>query len=179
VGIALAPPRRPLEWLIQNAELVDQSAHAKASRATRAKRERLLRRDPATIEEALHRLSLDRGLARGWYVLEGATRPDVYLESDRALVVIEGKRTETAATSSTTWNPAPSVRGPREPGQCQLPPGFVLTSARRAHTMRPHRSTRRGGCDRRELIPPVVPIIDACAFRGSPESCTLESLEGR
>jgi hypothetical protein len=101
--ISLTPPRPLLEWLIQNAELVHASALDRASRITRAKREGLLRRDPATIQEALQLLSVDRRPSRGWYVLEGPSRPDVYLESDRALVVIEGKRSETGATSSTTW----------------------------------------------------------------------------
>jgi len=42
---------------------------------------------------------------RVWYVLEGRTQPDACLESETFLLVLEGKRTERKATSSTTWLP--------------------------------------------------------------------------
>lgn len=38
-----------------------------------------------------------------WEVLEGPTRPDVYLETPAAVIVIEGKFTESAPTTKTTW----------------------------------------------------------------------------
>ena len=40
---------------------------------------------------------------RGWHILEGATYPDVFIETSDALVVIEGKRTESGPTLDTTW----------------------------------------------------------------------------
>lgn len=40
---------------------------------------------------------------RAWYVLEGCTGPDVYLETESVVIVIEGKRTERAPTTYTTW----------------------------------------------------------------------------
>jgi hypothetical protein len=36
-------------------------------------------------------------------VLEGPSYPDVYLETERTIVVVEGKRTEREPTTSTTW----------------------------------------------------------------------------
>lgn len=42
---------------------------------------------------------------RGWYVLEGLSQPDAYLETDEAIVVIEGKRTEPGPTIGTKWMP--------------------------------------------------------------------------
>jgi hypothetical protein len=36
-------------------------------------------------------------------VLEGPSQPDVYLASDDAVIVVEGKRTETAPATSTDW----------------------------------------------------------------------------
>lgn len=38
-----------------------------------------------------------------WEILEGPTRPDVYLETPTAVIVIEGKFTESAPTTKTTW----------------------------------------------------------------------------
>ena len=38
-----------------------------------------------------------------WYILEGPTYPDVFIETEGALVVIEGKRTERGPTTKTTW----------------------------------------------------------------------------
>jgi hypothetical protein len=71
---------------------------------TRAKRERLVARDPETIAEALYLL---QGLPRTrvWYVLEGQSQPDACIETEDLLIVIEGKRTERETTTKTTWMP--------------------------------------------------------------------------
>jgi hypothetical protein len=58
-------------------------------------------REPEAIGKALSLLEQDSG--RGWHVLEGASRPDVYLETPEAIVVIEGKRTEAGPTTHTSW----------------------------------------------------------------------------
>lgn len=101
---SLPPPRSLLRWLVQQATLpID--AVARDTGETRARREALIRRDPATIAEALARLSRPRLPARAWYILEGPSRPDVYLETPELLVVIEGKRTEAGPTTYTTWMP--------------------------------------------------------------------------
>jgi hypothetical protein len=42
---------------------------------------------------------------RAWYVLEGPSCPDVFLETDDLIVVIEGKRTESGPTTATNWMP--------------------------------------------------------------------------
>jgi hypothetical protein len=72
--------------------------------ATREKRKKLIARDPATIAEAV-RLLKTRTRPGVWYVLEGNSAPDVFLETTNALIVIEGKRTERKGTISTTWMP--------------------------------------------------------------------------
>ena len=46
--------------------------------------------------------SFDRK-SKEWYVLEGATKPDVTIETDSFVLVIEGKRTEPHLTENTTW----------------------------------------------------------------------------
>ena len=42
---------------------------------------------------------------RAWYVLEGQSQPDAYFETTEFVLVVEGKRTEREATSTTTWMP--------------------------------------------------------------------------
>lgn len=72
---------------------------------TRARRDALLRRGPATVAEALARLSRPQFPARAWYIREGPSEPNVYLETPDLLVVIEGKCTEAGPMTHTTWMP--------------------------------------------------------------------------
>lgn len=104
-----APPGL-LRWLLDNATVPPQG-NQWGSATTKAKREALLvKKDPKTLEEACRLLSAFRGRGTGWYVLEGTSFPDVYLETDKVLVVIEGKRMETAPTLKTTWmDPRPQI----------------------------------------------------------------------
>lgn len=99
----LAPPVSLLRWLVQN---VSAPAHERlwGSPDVMEKRRKLAARDTATVAEAL--ALLEQPLRdRAWYVLEGRSRPDVFLETESLIVVIEGKRTERAATEVTTWMP--------------------------------------------------------------------------
>jgi hypothetical protein len=68
-----------------------------------ANRRRIVDRDADTLAAALKSLQARRASPRAWYVLEGPSQPDVYLASDDAVIVVEGKRTETAPATSTHW----------------------------------------------------------------------------
>lgn len=101
----LEPPVTLLKWIVSNlSELENTPVLGEKPTDTKEKRQALIRGDENVVREALR--LLDRG-ARGseWYVLEGLSKPDVYLETERALVVIEGKRTEHGPTTHTTWMP--------------------------------------------------------------------------
>ena len=102
----LHPPKTLLRWLVANASAPGSDA-VWGGPVTRVKRERLVARDPGTIEEAL-RLLETVAPSRVWYVLEGRSQPDACLETETLLVVIEGKRTERKATTVTTWMPCRS-----------------------------------------------------------------------
>ena len=102
----LDPPKALLRWLVAHAS-APASDDLWGGSVTRAKRERLVARDPSTISEAL-RLLEGPPASRVWYVLEGRSQPDACLETDTLVVVIEGKRTERKATTLTTWMPARS-----------------------------------------------------------------------
>lgn len=94
-------PLALLEYLVRNIEpaLVETSGD---SGTTLAKRKALAARDPRTIADALGQLRSKRR-GRRWFVLEGESRPDAFLETEELVVCIEGKRTEAGCTTSTTW----------------------------------------------------------------------------
>jgi hypothetical protein len=98
----LPPPRSLLRWLIQNCFSRDIS-DLKKDEITKEKRQALLRKDPEVINEALRLLEEPELPERAWYILEGYSQPDVYLETSNTIVVIEGKRTETIPTTTIKW----------------------------------------------------------------------------
>ncbi len=97
----LAPPLSLLGWLISNvtAESVERSS---SRPEVKLRRQALAQRDEATRQEALQLLA--KGCTgRNWYTLEGQSSPDAFLETDRAVIVVEGKRTERTCTEKTTF----------------------------------------------------------------------------
>jgi hypothetical protein len=117
---ALPAPHALLRWLVQHATAsADPSVLGLGD--TGDHRRGLLARDPDKIREAL-RLLDEQPSPRAWYVLAGPSYPDVFIETESAVVVIEGKRTEPAPTTRTTWmsrrdqrhiDAAWDLRGPR------------------------------------------------------------------
>jgi len=100
----LKPPRSLLTWLVQNPPpaLAEDSD---VSEGTRQDRRALLEGDPETVEKALNLLAHKVIPDREWYVFEGITQPDVYLETLELAVAIEAKRTELGPTTCTKWMP--------------------------------------------------------------------------
>jgi hypothetical protein len=112
-----APPSRALlRWLIENPEQLRWPERRLRERVvyttdTQRKREALVDGpDFARAEaqaEALAELARlgPEGSQRRWWAFEGHTEVDCWLETDRLLLFVEGKRTE-ALSSSTHWFPA-------------------------------------------------------------------------
>jgi hypothetical protein len=99
----LAAPSGLLQWLLQHAE-EPQSPKAWGRRPeVVANRRRIVDRDADTLAAGLKSLQARRSSPRAWYVLEGPSQPDVYLASDDAVIVVEGKRTEAVLATSTDW----------------------------------------------------------------------------
>jgi hypothetical protein len=92
-----------LKWLLENAEEPANPAAWGRSPEVMANRRRVVDRDAPTLAEALKNLRERRSSSRAWYVLEGPTQPDVFLDTAEAVVVIEGKRTEPGPTTYTAW----------------------------------------------------------------------------
>jgi hypothetical protein len=93
----LRPPVALLSWLIRNLEPSPCGTEAGAKRAA------LIARDQETIERGLGMLRGRKPDRHRWYILEGPTYPDAIIETAGALIVIEGKRTESGPTTYTTW----------------------------------------------------------------------------
>lgn len=100
---ALPSPVSLLSWLIRN--LADECNHALSRDPLKAqKRQDLLNGSSTPIREALELLRKNP-MDTDWHIFEGETKPDVYIETPNVIVVIEGKRTESRATTNTTWMP--------------------------------------------------------------------------
>jgi hypothetical protein len=99
----LLPPVSLLHYLVDHGAELSWPSHD-MSDDTVSKRRALMQGDPDVRAEA-HAL-LDRGVReRGWHVFEARSHPDVYLETDDAIVVLEGKQTERRLTTHTSWLP--------------------------------------------------------------------------
>jgi hypothetical protein len=97
----LSAPSLLLEYLVHNVDHAQVAASGDEGEVL-TKRTALADRDADTVDKALAALrSGKRG--RKWFVLEGASRPDALLETDDAIICIEGKRTEAGCTTHTTW----------------------------------------------------------------------------
>lgn len=99
----LQPPQALLEELVRQAKR-PPGAMPTASAKTMEKRERFFAGDPVLRQEALDGLAAGRR-GRLWYVFEGNSYPDVFIETPDALIIIEGKYTESGATTRTSWMP--------------------------------------------------------------------------
>lgn len=93
----LPPPAALLSWLVRN-------PGAWGAAPDTPERHLLAAQDPATVAQALDSLTT-RSKRRAWYLLEGPTAPDAYIETPDAVVVVEGKRTESGPTEATKWMP--------------------------------------------------------------------------
>ena len=103
--IALPPSASLLKWMVDNYDGKSNRLNTKCSKRvspqTALLREKMLNRDPLTIRKAYD--LINGGHRKGWFALEGYTRPDVYIETNRFILVVEGKRTERKLTDYTTY----------------------------------------------------------------------------
>ncbi|HEY1016045.1 MAG TPA: hypothetical protein VGE07_25270 [Herpetosiphonaceae bacterium] len=97
----LPAPRGLLRWLVTTGAACATPSPTAESAARKA----LRAQDPAVVAQALTLLAAPRLPATAWYILEGPSQPDVYLETPTLIVVLEGKRTERGPTTATTWMP--------------------------------------------------------------------------
>jgi len=99
----LPAPATLLEYLVRQVTL-DQVQKSGSKGHALERRTALANGDKDALTDALAQLTA-RKRGRHWFVLEGESRPDALLETDRAVICVEGKWRERACTTKTTWMP--------------------------------------------------------------------------
>jgi hypothetical protein len=89
-------PKSLLRWMVQN------PSRLRKQTSSHKQRHRLLQGDPAELAKALREIEASDG-GRTWFSLEGTTFPDAVITTRDAVVVVEGKRTESGPTTKTSW----------------------------------------------------------------------------
>jgi hypothetical protein len=102
----LVPPTELLRLLIQRPATANPPAgFGTRDPVKREKRRLLFSRDPPTVAEALAAVDRFGFVEREWFVFEGSTSVDAYVETEELILLIEGKRTEAGPTTKTQWMP--------------------------------------------------------------------------
>ena len=103
---AIKPPRELLIWCINNVEKLNSKEFQKLKEeksVTAKKRYALFCKDGATISEALEKLKEPIIPQSDWFVFEGYTHPDIFIETKNSIYIGEAKRTENRLTEHTKW----------------------------------------------------------------------------
>lgn len=101
----LRPPKSLLIWQIENKERlsIPKNFGVRQTSPSYLKRKKFFDGDPRTFKEAQALIQKDNVPAREWYVFEGYTVPDVFIETRSHIIIGEAKRTESKLTTKTTW----------------------------------------------------------------------------
>ncbi len=109
----LAPPRILLDWAVEqmyNSENDENKAktvnipHGNNDKGeTLLLRKRLANGEKDVYDEAKKKLTDVNIPYNAWYIFEGLSSPDIYIETNSHIFVGEAKRTEPILTTKTTW----------------------------------------------------------------------------
>lgn len=110
-GEMAVPPVKPLLiWYAEHPEEMDRSENRQdkyghPSAATIRNREEFFNGNPEKKKEAVDNLkNMDRYPSRlPWYIFEGKTYPDIYIETESFIFIGEAKRTEPHLTGTVKW----------------------------------------------------------------------------
>ena len=103
---AIQPPRSLLKWMVENTDKLKDSEKAKIIADTKKssiERAKLFSNDENQKKTALSNLEKQKLPQVAWYIFEGYTQPDIYIETRTTIIVGEAKRTEDKLTTETTW----------------------------------------------------------------------------
>ena len=100
-------PKSLLMWMLLNLDSLNKvmkHGTKNENSETYKKRELLFSGDSKTLEEAISSLITISGTTeKKWFILEGKTSPDIYIETIDSIFIGEAKRTENHITTKTTW----------------------------------------------------------------------------
>ena len=121
---ALQAPEALLICLVKN--VTEEAVRTSSSQQeTKLKRLALANGNQEVLGEAIARLQAgERG--RKWFVLEGVSYPDAYIETNNLILVVEGKRTERSTTGKTMWMPERSQLLRHMDAACAFADGRVV-----------------------------------------------------
>jgi hypothetical protein len=101
----LQPPKSLLIWQLENKNRlsIPRNFGVRKTSPSYLKRKKFFEGDPRLLKEARALIEEGSVPAREWYVFEGYTVPDIFIETKRHRIVGEAKRTEIKLTTRTTW----------------------------------------------------------------------------
>lgn len=103
----IPPSKSLLIWMLNNLDKLNKVYNYGASSTnseTYTKRESLFSGDAKTITQAINLIQTSHILPeRAWYIFEGNTVPDIFIETDDSIFIGEAKRTEKDITTKTKW----------------------------------------------------------------------------
>jgi hypothetical protein len=107
----LKPSTKILEWLVLNLKdlingnesVIPRNYGVSKMSPSYDKRRNFFNDDINTFNEALKLVQKSNLPKSGWYIFEGYTAPDIYIETKEYIIVGEAKRTENHLTTSTMW----------------------------------------------------------------------------
>lgn len=104
---ALPPTPEYLKWLIRHIEKYQVDKSDDSAKAERLKLFNAHTRDKQLIraDNEIDKLDLSCPQRKEWFILEGDSKPDVFLKTTSFYLIIEGKRTESGPKVGTTWDP--------------------------------------------------------------------------
>jgi len=102
--IAIMPSKSLLIYLINNLSVLNKAALGKDDGTEKyKKRKQLFDLDADVRSDALSLINIDKTCKNKWYVFEGYTHPDIYIETKNYVIIGEAKRIEKTFTTKTKW----------------------------------------------------------------------------
>lgn len=101
---SLCPKQSLLEWLVNNTDKLTQlENYGSNSQITKKNRRLLFNGSEEKKQEALKLIKDNPKKTKEWYIFEGYSKPDIYIETTNSIYIGEAKRTEPHLTTSTQW----------------------------------------------------------------------------
>lgn len=102
----IPPSKSHLIWMLHNLHELNRFKESDVSKESKTYKQRLklFNGDPYTLQQAKELIEKRTTVPdRAWYVFEGYTVPDIYIETNDSIYVAEAKRTEKDITKATKW----------------------------------------------------------------------------
>lgn len=103
----IPPSKSILIWMLKHLEelnKLDNYGTNSVNSKTYLKREQLFNGNTKIMEEAINQINTNLPLPKSaWYIFEGYSCPDIFIETNDCIFIGEAKRTEKDITTKTKW----------------------------------------------------------------------------